>query len=494
MRPNLLLILSDQHGPRCAGFAGHPIVRTPHLDDLAAGGTTFAAAYCASPICVPARASIATGRYVHQHGCWDNAAPYAGDPPSWGHRLLRAGYDVASVGKLHYRDADADTGAGRQVLPMHVHGRGDLRGLVRRSTGIRVPAGTGSARISRAGTGHSEYTAYDRAVADAAVQQIRDADPAAPFAITVSFVSPHFPWLAPPEYARWYFDAAVEVQDEPDSAWQHPSVQAFREAFGLGPLKPGAAERALRAYYGLCSFLDEQVGRVLAALRASGRDRDTLVVYTSDHGESAGAHGLWFKHLMNEESAGVPMIISGPGVPAGHLVRTPASHVDLYPTILWWAGESDRAAESPGTHGVSLLELAGGHRPDRTVLSEYHANGSTSAAFLVRDERYKYIHHVGDRPQLFDLIADPGEHADLAADPAHAPTRARLADALRGYCDPEAVDDAAKQDQRCRIEAAGGVTAALAHTVEYTPAPLASPPPGDGDRPTATIAPAGDPK
>jgi choline-sulfatase len=468
MTPNLLLIVSDQHHPRCAGFAGHPVVHTPNLDALAASGTTFRSAYCASPICVPARASIATGRYVFQHRCWDNAAPYAGDPPSWGHRLIGAGYDVSTVGKLHYRDADCDTGTGPQILPMHVHGRGDLRGLVHRATGTPVPSGTGSARIAKAGVGETEYTRYDRAVADAAARQIHRADPARPFAITASFVSPHFPWLAPQDYADRYADAEIAVPASLDAAWRHPAVDEFRSAFGLDDLPPAVSRTALRAYFGLCSFLDTQVGRVLDALAASGRAEDTLVIYTSDHGESAGAHGLWFKHLMNEESAGVPLVLRGPGVPAGAVVHTPVSHVDLYPTILQAAGIPLPEADLPG---VSLLDVARGDRPDRVVLSEYHANGSLGASFLVRSRRYKYIEYARHRPQLFDLIDDPGETVDLAADPAQAGTLRRLAQQLRGLCSPEAVDEQARADQRERIERAGGVRAALSHTVEYTPAP-----------------------
>lgn len=468
MTPNLLLILSDQHQPRCAGFAGHPLVHTPNLDALAASGTAFRSAYCASPICVPARASIATGRYVFQHRCWDNAAPYAGDPPSWGHRLIRAGYDVSTVGKLHYRDADCDTGTGPQILPMHVHGRGDLRGLVHRATGTPVPPGTGSARVAKAGVGDTEYTRYDRAVADAAVRQIERADPARPFAITASFVSPHFPWLAPQDHADRYAGAEIAVTTGLDAAWRHPAVHEFRSAFGLDDLAPAVARNALRAYFGLCSFLDAQVGRVLDALAASGRAEDTLVIYTSDHGESAGAHGLWFKHLMNEESAGVPLVVRGPGVPAGAVVHTPVSHVDLYPTILQAAGIPVLDTD---LHGVSLLDVARGEVPERVVLSEYHSNGSLGASFLVRDGRYKYIEYARHRPQLFDLIDDPGETVDLAADPGQEATRRRLARQLREMCSPEAVDEQARADQAERIDRAGGVQAALSHTVEYTPAP-----------------------
>jgi len=130
-QPNILLIMSDQHNPKLAGYAGDDVVRTPNLDRLAARGASFSNAYCTSAICVPARASIATGRYVHEIGNWDNAAPYVGDHPSWGHHLGDAGYRVTTIGKLHYRDPSDDTGFPDQRLPMHIAGRGDLRGIAK---------------------------------------------------------------------------------------------------------------------------------------------------------------------------------------------------------------------------------------------------------------------------------------------------------------------------------------------------------------------------
>ena len=157
---NIVILMSDEHNRDCAGCYGHPLVRTPNIDRLAARGTRFTDAYCNSPICVPSRASFATGRHVHRTGHWDNAFPYAGAPDSWHHAVRAAGGDAVSVGKLHFRGGD-DDGFTEEILPLHVvDGLGDLKGMLRRP----LPDKAGADAMARdAGRGESEYYRYDRA-------------------------------------------------------------------------------------------------------------------------------------------------------------------------------------------------------------------------------------------------------------------------------------------------------------------------------------------
>lgn len=471
-RRNVLFVMSDQHSPLATGHAGHPDAITPNLDRLARLGTVFRSAYCTSPICVPARASIATGRYVHELENWDNAAPYIGAVPSWGHVLAKAGYAVTTIGKLHFRSQDDDTGYPDQRIPMHVHRGGDLRGVALRSQGRFPEPGAGVRNVLDASAGSSEYTAYDEQVAAIAEEFIR-AEAACsdrPWAAMVSFVSPHFPLVAPPEFFDLYDEDALTIPAGRDEAWDHPSIDTYRDSYGFDrPFTDAETRRALRAYLALCSFMDHQVGRVLTALEDSGQWDDTLIVYTSDHGESAGAHGLWFKHLMNDESVGVPMIVVGEGVDAGTTVRAPVSHIDIAPTLIEWAGAERFAPD--GLPGSSLLD--GAHLdPDRIVLAEYHANWSINASFMLRDGRYKYIEHIGSPPQLFDVVADPGEFDDLA----RCPERANLVEAyrrrIREHFDPVEVDRRAKADQDRRVALVGGLEAAMQRTVNYTPTPM----------------------
>jgi len=477
MQPtNLVFILSDEHNKRVTGCYGHPIVRTPHLDALAGRGTRFTSAYTACPICVPARASFATGQYVHRVRCWDNAIAYDGEPPSWGHRLRPQGHHVAAIGKLHYKAPSLDLhGFDEEILPMHiVNGVGDLLGLIR----DELPRRAGALKLGpEAGPGESDYTRYDRGIADEAVNWLKNEAPrrrAKPWALYVGFVCPHFPLIAPPEFYGLYPEDAVpwpELYDQAERP-RHPFIEAMRRCLCFDePFDAPMVRRAIAAYFGLVSFLDDNVGKVLRALEETGLAERTRVVYSSDHGDNLGARGLWGKSTMYEESAGIPMIMAGPDVPAGRVCDTPVSLVDGFPTVIQALGATPdpRDRDLPG---VSLLDIAAGHVPRRTVLSEYHAAGAITASFMIRHGRYKYIHYVAMPPMLFDLDLDPREQNDLGLDPAYQAVIAECEARLRDLVDPEAVDRAARADQRAQIERHGGKDAILERgTFRYSPPP-----------------------
>jgi choline-sulfatase len=460
----VLIIMSDEHDPRHMGCSGSPIVRTPHLDALAARGVRFPNAYTPSPICVPARAAFATGRRVHETRHWDNASPYFGEPQGWGHVLQRHGIRVESIGKLHYRAEDDPAGFDVEHLPMHVVGG---YGMVWAS--IRDPYVTpqdGKRMLGeRIGRGESAYTQYDDAVTARAVEWLHDAArrPDEPFVLYVGLVAPHFPLLAPPAFYDLYADRSVpEPKLHPRTGYRrHPWVQAYADFQRCEESFRDPAERqaAFAAYFGLCSWTDHNVGRILQALATSGLADDTLVVYTSDHGDNVGARGLWGKSTLYQESVAVPMIAAGPGVAPG-VCATPVDLLDLFPTILQGAG-LDPAREIDDRPGRSLLDIAAAPaEPERVIFSEYHAAGSNTAGFMLRRGRWKYHHYVRFRPELFDLEIDPEELRDLAEDPAHAGVLREMEAALRRICDPDAVDARAKADQRALVERFGGVEAA----------------------------------
>jgi choline-sulfatase len=477
---NFICILSDEHNKRILGCYGHDLIHTPNLDALASRGTRFGSAYTNCPICVPARASLATGQYVHKTGCWDNAIAYRGDPPSWGHRLMEAGHRCVSIGKLHYQSSDpARNGFDEEILPLHiVNGVGDLLGLIR----DELPVRAGSRKLGpEAGPGESEYTRYDRDIATAACRWIEHEAPRhrdKPWVLYVGFVSPHFPLIAPAEFYDLYANKPLPRPQmyAREERPVHPFIDAMRrclcfdEAFDEPML-----QRALAAYFGLVSFLDDNVGKILRAVAAAGLESSTRILYSSDHGDNLGTRGLWGKSTMYEESAGVPMIISGPGIPRANVTDAPVSLVDVYPTLLQSVGLNARGS-LPGFPGHSLIEIADGYMPDRTMLSEYHAAGAATGSYMIRQGRYKYIHYVGMAPMLFDLAADPAERTDLAPDPADAGVIAECEAALRRVVDPEAVNARARADQRAMIEHHGGKAAILARgTFRYSPPPGAEP-------------------
>ena len=212
--------------------------------------------------------------------------------------------------------------------------------------------------------------------------------------------------------------------------------------------------RALAAYFGLVSFVDDNVGKLVRALDAAGLAATTRVLYTSDHGDNLGTRRLWGKSTMYEESAGVPILLAGPDVPEGSVCREPVSLVDCFPTIVAGAGLPVHSVDRE-LPGVCLLDVVRA-APRRTVLSEYHAAGAATGAFLIRKGPFKYVHYAGMPPQLFDLDADPQETRDLAREAGYAGLVADCERELRRVVDPEAADALAKADQAARIAALGG--------------------------------------
>ncbi|MDF9301968.1 sulfatase-like hydrolase/transferase [Tritonibacter mobilis] len=453
---NVLFIMADEHQARALSSFQHPCVQTPNLDKLAARATNFSNAYTASPICVPARAALMTGRYPHQTGYWDNAHAYDGACPGWGHVLQAGGVSVTSIGKLHFRSDSDPTGFDRQILPMHIQGGvGQIWGSVRNPLPKRSKGG---GMLGAIGAGLSKYNRYDMQVADTAASWLHEpARKAAPWAAFVSFVAPHFPLTVPQEFLDLYPARDIQLpQLRPSGGYTpHPWVARMND------IEDSDAElatdhrrrEAIAAYYALCSFVDAQIGKVLDALEASGQAEDTLVIYASDHGESLGMRGRWGKSVLYRESAQVPLLIAGPGFDCGKTVQTAVSLTDVAPTIT----EAFDLTPDPAWPGQSLRRIASqSDDPDRVAFAEYHAANSPSGGFMVATQRWKYHEYVGYPSELFDLQADPDEADNLAVDHSYDTIRAQMCAALRQICDPVSVDQAAKADQDKLVAKYGG--------------------------------------
>jgi choline-sulfatase len=477
MKPkNLLILMSDEHNPKVLGCAGHPMIETPNLDALARAGTRFTSAYTTCPICVPARAAFAVGQYVHQIGYWDNADGYDGAIPSWHHRLRARGHEVVSIGKLHFRGAPGDDhGFTQEIVPMHIiEGIGDVKGLVRDD----IPMRKGGDKMARmAGPGESPYTVYDRDIAARAQIWLHEAAQRAhdkPWVLFVSFVAPHFPLTAPPEWYYRYIDRDLPwpKQYAKEDRPEHPFLTDYARVVDYDThfRSKRDVDRALAGYYGLVSALDENIGKVVRALQRAGLTEETRVLYTSDHGDNLGARGLWGKSTLYEESSGVPLMIAGDGIDANAICATPASHVDVYPFVFECVGAP--VPGDDGHPGISVAALADGTVPDRGVVSEYHAISAVAGAYMLRDGPYKYMHYVAYRPQLYDLERDPEELVDVAGDPAYAEVLERCRRRLLSMFDPREVDARAKERQAELLRRFGGRAAALARgDLGFTPAP-----------------------
>lgn len=464
---NLLFILSDNHNRQVTGCYGHPFVRTPALDALAARGTRFANSYANSALCVPSRACLATGRYVHQNGCWDNAIAYDGSIPSWMHRLRDAGVEVSAIGKLHFRSGEDDNGFVEEIVPMHLHeGKGAIRNLLR-GYDAELPC-TDGARwklyAERSGIGETHYQDYDRKITAHTIDWLRAHRRAGPpggkpWALYVGYVSAHPPFSVPKRlYDLYPVDRMpLPVRYRPGDRPEHPALRHMRAIEGFMDMTDEHMLRRVAAgYFGLVTHLDEQIGEVLRELEALGLIDTTRVIYTSDHGDLFGWQGIFGKKNLYEGSVGVPLIAAGPGVPEGRVVRQLASHVDLYPSLIESTGvgavEADRTL--PGRSLFTAID--GAEDPRRPVFAEFHAQGSKTGAFMLRAGNDKLVYHVGMPAQLFDLATDPNELHDLVESGRAGDRLAALERQLRTICDPEAVDARAKADQRRMAEHWGG--------------------------------------
>ncbi len=475
---NILILCSDEHSRSALGCYGHPVAKTPALDKLALAGMRFTQGYTPSPICIPARASLATGLHVHETRCWSSAEPYYGQIESWMHRLRDAGHPVVSIGKLHFRSGQDDNGFSEEIVPMYLTngGRGWPQGLLRDP----MPPFDGSRELAaETGPGDSTYTDYDRLVTDEACRWLRRYPAKAadkPWAAFVSMVSPHFPLTAPQAFFDLYegLEMPAAYGRGENERWQHPALEEMLKFWDYDDyFDEPTRVLARRCYYGLCSFLDDNIRKVLEALEDSGQARDTVVLYISDHGEMLGNHGFWTKSVMYEDSVAVPIIMSGPGVATG-VNRTPVSLTDVAATVEHCVGLTPQvpsgAWASRPLQGFIDVPEAG-----RPILSEYHDGGSPTGFYMIRQGHWKYVHYAGNYPpQLFNLEKDPLECEDLGQSPAHAAERERLDGVLTSILDPDAVSAQAFEDQAALIETYGGPEAVLSMpSFNHTPTPTA---------------------
>jgi len=444
-RPNVLVLMSDQHNPMVSSPYGHSFVHTPAIQSLSDRGVTFANAYCPSPLCVPSRSAFLTGLPVHQVGAWDNSRPLPVTEPTWAHRLNAVGYETTLCGRMSIGGPNQMHGFATRIHP-------EMRpGVIGSSfpnwnAPIRAHTGTRE-RLETAGAGDTWQQRYDESVTDAAVAYL--SDPArrdGPWAAVVGWFLPHTPLTVRAEYFEQYYP---DHADQPSAAAQpidtvHPQSRRFRAYLGAEGLADAQIGRARAAYYGMVSFTDAQVGRVLEALEASGAGDNTLVVYTSDHGEMLGEHGLWWKSSFYEPSVRVPLIAAWPGrIEGGSRVATPVSLLDLTRTIVEAAG-----AEAEGIVGDDLLES--GLDGDRAVFAEFEAHGTDRPGRMVRRGRYKLNYYHGEPLELFDLNTDPHETANLGSDPEYADVRDDLIDLVLADWSPEEIDRKVRESQRRR--------------------------------------------
>jgi len=449
MRPNVLIIMSDEHAPQFSGAYGHPLVRTPSIDRLAREGVLFESAYCNSPLCVPSRMSFMTGRFVHRIGSWDNGTPLGSDVPTWAHLVRAAGYDAVLAGKQHFVGLDQLHGFRAQLArdlhaemhhPIYDWGEGT------------PPAPKPWQALSQAGPGSTAEIEVDDAVEAAALAYLEQAAATrTPWVLNASFIAPHFPFIVPQRYWDMYPPDTVDLPVIPPGHLesQHPVYQRIRSNFGLPTFPEALVRRARTGYYGLISYLDDKIGRMLDLLERTGQRENTVVVYCADHGEMAGEHGMWRKSNFYEHASRIPMIVSWPGgLRPGVRVPQTVSLVDLVATLVEVTG----ADPVDALDGHSLLPLARGEAAPwkDEAFSELHANGISRPMAMLRRGRYKFNYSLDDAPELYDLVDDPGELRDLAGDPACRTLLDDFRSRLFADWDPIVLERRVRQSQKAR--------------------------------------------
>ncbi|MYC94392.1 MAG: sulfatase-like hydrolase/transferase [Caldilineaceae bacterium SB0661_bin_32] len=445
-RPNILLIMSDEHAPAVTGCYGHPLAQTPNLDRLAAEGTLFENAYCNNPICVPSRISFLTGKYASDVNVFDNGSPLASEIPTFAHYLQASGYETTLCGRMHMIGPDRLHGFGQRLFD-------DMNDWVRLGKGpVRTPDArrNSNSHVTECGPGPPRWLDYDRTVTDLSERFLRDkaGNPSdRPWCLVSSFMYPHFPLYAPQEYLDLYPANRIALPDLGDESFesQHPAIRQLRYFFHNDqPLPEELTRAALASYFALVTLTDEHIGRLITIVDDSPLLENTVIIYLSDHGEMAGQHGIWQKQCFYESSVRVPLIVKGPRLEAGARVNANVSLVDIMPTLLDLAGTPIPG----GLRGRSLLPaLRGAALPDDLVVAEYHAQGMLSAGYMAKKGNLKYNYYVDLPPQLFDLAADPNEFVNLAGHSGWAGPQSDLHSELLAKLDPEEVDGRAKRNQ-----------------------------------------------
>ncbi|MEP1576963.1 choline-sulfatase [Roseibium album] len=424
MSPNILFLQVDQLTASALRAYGDRICHSPALDRLAENGVVFENAYCNFPLCAPSRFSMATGQLCSAVGAYDNAAEFSAEIPTYAHYLRVAGYQTALSGKMHFIGPD------------------QFHGFEKRLTADLYPADfawvpnwanegkrdTNDDRAVRiAGIcERSVQIDYDEEVTFRAVQHIYDmarSSDERPFFLQVSYTHPHEPYLCRKEFWDLYEGKEIPmpmVSALSEQAHDPHSVRLLKDFGMLGiRFKDEDVSRAIRAYYGSISYLDSLISRVLDALSATGAAENTVVVFTSDHGEMLGERGMWFKKHFFEKALRVPLIVKAPWI-AAQRVSELTSLVDLLPTFGSLAGSP---APVEPLEGIDLMDLLdkGNPPPQRPVYAEYLAEATPAPIFMIRRQNHKFISSSHDGIMLFDLAADPDELTNLATSEVHQP-------------------------------------------------------------------------
>ena len=455
-QPNILLIMADQLAPQFLSSYGHPLVKTPAIDRLANEGVVFDSAYTNSPLCAPSRFVMMSGRLPTKISAWDNAVEFSSEVPTFAHYLQSAGYHTCLSGKMHFVGPDQLHGFGERlttdVYPADFTWHPEWDRFDERLDWFH-----NMEVVTKAGPCvRSMYMDYD----DEAVfkarrfmfERARD-DTDQPFMMTVSMIQPHDPYLCRKEHWDLYEHDDVDLPKVSLSEInEDPLSGRLRYGYGASDveLDEDTVRNARHAYYGSISDIDDKVKSLMDALEESGFADNTIVVFTSDHGDMLGERGMWFKMSFLENSARVPLIVHAPKMFSPRRVKSAVSLVDILPTFADFAGDGEYGEFATPIEGRSLVpHLSGGTEHDE-VFGEYFAEGTNTPVFMNRSNEHKLIYSNNDPVQFYNLTNDPLELRNLADSDHCREELAKKIAGIRGNYDQEALTERVLESQRRR--------------------------------------------
>ncbi|MDA0989154.1 MAG: sulfatase-like hydrolase/transferase [Verrucomicrobia bacterium] len=464
-RPNILLVMTDSLAPQFTGPYGDPVGHTPAQDDLAAHGVVFENAYCNSPLCVPSRASIVTGRMPSDLGCLDNGNPFSSEIPTMGHVLRSVGYETTIVGKMHFLGHDQEHGFDRVALeqdytsgysPNHFRLAYQWDGPVAGN-----PMGDdwmGPSYVNgEAWVDYRHHFDLDEGIHKAALAFLDGKDATSdPFFCCVSYHHPHNPFWAPASRHAELRDRHIPLPSVADpSDLLHGPMDQWLQAFHYVPevadqlMEPDNLRWLYETYYAMVLDVDRRLQALRDRLVGRGLAPNTAVIFCSDHGDMLAQRGMIQKRTFYEHASRVPLICSFPGHWAErYRCETPVSLLDLLPTL----ADLTQASVPDGLSGRSLLTcLTDGREPATVpVFCEYHGEGVHAPCFMVRDGDHKYIYVHGHEERLYNLRTDPDEKQNLAGNAQVADVLTRLRSLVLERFDPDAIAISARRSQHDR--------------------------------------------
>ncbi|MHC4587629.1 MAG: choline-sulfatase, partial [Planctomycetota bacterium] len=414
-RPNILFIQADQMAGPALPMYGNSVVKTPHLENLAEKGTTFKNAYCNNPICAPSRGSMLTGQLTSRIGAYDNAAEFPSSIPTFVHYLRDLGYKTCLSGKMHFVGPDQLHGFEERITtdiyPSDFAWTPDWTKVDEPFS----PSGISLRSVVEAGIcKRSLQIDYDEEVEYQAIKKMFEYARAPvceekPFFLAVSFAHPHNPYVARQEYWELYSDEDINMPSvssipyEKRDPWSQRFFRLIRQ--DEQELTAERIRKARHGYYAAISYIDDKVGRLLNVLSECGFDDNTVVAFTSDHGDMMGERGMFYKFNPFEWSVRVPLIIRQPGAKKGRVEEKGVSLVDLLPTFLNLATDGNPPDLIEPIDGKNLAPTLYGDDSSckDTVMIEYTGEGTHSPCLIVRKDGFKYIYCEHDPGMLFDL-------------------------------------------------------------------------------------------